>query len=158
MVWLCQCLFFYPSKKTYLRENFQLSAHEDFKLPEKKKLNLPGKKNLRRRKNSKILSKRKNSLPVKKVELSKKYLQVLNFLPEKNKMQHVKNLKICPRKFQNAQENFEKKWARKIFSTQEKKPKKGSKNWFLWQFSFSRVKKNTGQCYPGVIAEKTRGE
>ena len=63
-------------------------------------------------------------------------------------MQHVKNLKICPRKFQNAQENFEKKWARKIFSTQEKKPKKGSKNWFLWQFSFSRVKKKHWTMLP----------
>ena len=137
--------FFLPEKKKFLPRKFSIfrprrfetvrekilkTAREEKFVPEKKQQNSTREKKF-------FAREKKSKFPPSKHQNTLKFL---NFSPRKIKCNPRKNLKIYPRKFQNARENFGKSGREKYFSP-EKKTKKKVKNWFLGHFSFSRVKK-----------------
>ena len=124
---------FCPRSLKSSREKILKTAREDTFLPEKKTAKFNPRKN--------------NPCPRKKIH---KYPLIITKIPpnskisarEKQIFNPRKNLKICPRKLQNARENFKKSGREKHFLP-EKKTKKVRKKCFLGHFSFSRGKKNT---------------
>ena len=144
--------FFTREKKNWTRENFQYSAREVFKLAEKKILKTarekklcPRKKQQNSTREKKIFAREKKSkFPPSKF---KKYLEILKFLPEKKKINPRKNLKICPRKLQTAQDcprKILKKVGEKKISAREKNQKKYQKTFSRALLIFSGKKINTG--------------
>ena len=134
--------FSYPRKfSIFCPRSFQTGREKNLENRQKKKI-VPEKKT------AKFNPRKKKSLPEKKIQNfpswnSKKYLEFLKF--QKKKKKPRKNLKICPRKLQNARENHVKVGEKNIFHPR-KKPKKSAKKLFLGHFSFSRVRKKTLNC------------
>ena len=84
-------VFFTREKFFSPRENFQFSAGEVLKLPEKKSRKLPEKKKCSREKIAKICPRKKSGCPRKKCRIFPTEIQrIPKFLPEKNNIQPEK--------------------------------------------------------------------
>ena len=147
-----QCFFFTREKKNWTREKFQHFAREFSKLAEKKILKTAREKKLCPRKKHQNPTREKKALArEKKSNFSplklKKYLEILEFLPEKK-------INSSREKILNyARENFRLPEIFFFLSGREKKicprkkPRKVPKNVFSGTFHFLGEKKNTISVY-----------
>ena len=151
---LLTSVFFLPEKKKILPRKISILCPRSFESSREKILKTAREKTIVPEKKIAKFNPRKNyHCPRKKctnspLKITKIPSNSKISAREKQIFNPRRNLKICPRKLQNARENIGKSGREKQFSP-EKKTKKSAKKCFLGHFSFSRVKKNTVKYWGG---------